>query len=126
DLRDRRLLLADRDVDADDVLSLLIDDRVDRDRRLAGLAIADDQLALSAADRNHGVDRLESGLQRLLDRLAVDDAGCQTLDRIAFGRIDRTLAVDRVSERIHDAADHRRSDRDRHDEAGALDLIAFL
>jgi hypothetical protein len=31
DLRDRRLLLADRDVDADDVLALLVDDRVDGD-----------------------------------------------------------------------------------------------
>ena len=81
DLRDRRLLLTDRDVDADDVLALLIDDRVDRDRGLAGLAVADDQLALSAADRNHGVDGLESGLQRLFDRAAVDDARRDALDR---------------------------------------------
>ena len=55
--------------------ALLVDDRVDRDRGLAGLAVADDQLALAAADRHHRVDRLEAGLQRLLDRLAIDDAG---------------------------------------------------
>src|SRR6185436_10770499 len=45
DLRDGRLLLTDRDVHADDVLPLLIDDRVDRDRGFAGLAVADDELA---------------------------------------------------------------------------------
>jgi hypothetical protein len=43
--------LADRDVDRDDVVVLVVDDRVDRDRRLARLAVADDQLALAAADR---------------------------------------------------------------------------
>jgi hypothetical protein len=47
---DRRLLLADGDVDADNVLALLVDDRVDGDGGLAGLAVADDQLALAAAD----------------------------------------------------------------------------
>ena len=80
DLRDRRLLLADRVVDADDVLAALVDDRVDRDRGLAGLAVADDQLALAAADRHHRVDRLEPGLQRLLDRAAIDDARREAFD----------------------------------------------
>src|SRR6185436_9670042 len=126
DLRDGRLLLADRDVDADDVLALLVDDRVDGHRGLAGLAVADDQLALSAADRDHGVDGLESGLQRLLDGLAVDDAGREALDRVELGGVDRPLAVDRNTEGVDDAADHRRADRHRHDAAGALALIAFL
>ena len=80
DRRDRRRLLADRDVDADDALALLVDDRVDRDGRLAGAAVADDQLALAAADRDHRVDRLDAGLQRLLHRLADDDAGRLDLD----------------------------------------------
>ena len=68
-LRHGRTLLADRDVDADDVAALLVDDRVERDGGLAGLAVADDQLALAAADRNHAVDGLDAGLQRLLDAL---------------------------------------------------------
>ena len=34
------------------VLALLVDDRVDGDRGLAGLPVADDQLALAAADRH--------------------------------------------------------------------------
>ena len=79
----RRLLLADGDVDADDVLALLVDDRVDRDGGLAGLAVADDQLALAAADRDHRVDGLDAGLQRLVHRLAGDDAGRLDLDLAA-------------------------------------------
>ncbi len=72
DLGDRRLLLADRHIDADDVLTFLIDDRIDRHRGLAGLAVADDQFALAATDRNHRVDRLESGLERFFHRLTFD------------------------------------------------------
>ena len=56
---DRGALLADGDVDAADLLlrvaglpvGLLVDDRVEADGGLAGLAVADDQLALAAADR---------------------------------------------------------------------------
>src|SRR5258708_7194315 len=66
DLGDRRALLADGDVDAVElgalvragVDRLLVQDGVDGDRGLAGLAVADDQLALAAADRDQGVDGL--------------------------------------------------------------------
>jgi hypothetical protein len=68
DLRDGRALLADRDIDAIELLRsrragvdvFLVEDRVDRDRGLAGLAVADDQLALAAADRDQRVDRLDA------------------------------------------------------------------
>ena len=79
-----RPLLADRDIDADHVAALLVDDGVERDGGLAGLAVADDQLALAAADRNHAVDGLDAGLQRLLDALPVDDARRDALDRVRF------------------------------------------
>ena len=52
-LRHGGALLPDGDIDADHVAALLIDDRVERDGGLAGLAVADDQLALAAADRDH-------------------------------------------------------------------------
>ena len=74
----RRFLLSDRHVDADDARPLLIEDRVDGDGRLAGLAVADDQLALAAADRGHGVDRLDTGLHRLVDRLPSGDPGSRS------------------------------------------------
>ena len=60
-LRHGRLLLTDGDVDADQVLSLLVDYRIDSESGFAGLAVADDQLALAAADGNEGVDNGDAG-----------------------------------------------------------------
>src|SRR5208282_5681897 len=47
--------LADRAVHADDILSSLVEDRVDRNSRLARLPVAQNQLALAAAYRNECV-----------------------------------------------------------------------
>src|SRR5690606_3001960 len=91
DVGDGRGLLADRHVHALDAGALLIDHRVDRHRGLAGLAVADDQLALAAADRGHRVDRLVAGLDRLVDRLAPDHARGHALDRGRGPGVDRTL-----------------------------------
>ena len=112
DLDDGRHPLADRDVDADQVLVLVVDDRVDRDRRLAGLAVADDQLALAAADRDHPVDRLQPGLHRLVDRLALDDARSLELGRAGLGGVDLALVVERAPERVDDPAEQLLADRD--------------
>src|SRR5574337_1706859 len=46
-LGDGRPLLTDSPVDTEDVLPLLVDDGINRDGGLAGLPVADDQLALS-------------------------------------------------------------------------------
>ncbi len=117
--------LADRDVDADQVLVLVVDDRVDRDRRLAGLAVADDQLALAAADRDHPVDRLEPGLHRLGDRLALDHAGSLELGRAVLGGVDLALVVERPAERIDDPAEQLLAHRDLEQAAGALHRVAL-
>ena len=113
DLRHGRALLADGDIDAIElgllvgagVDRLLVDDGVDRHGGLAGLAVADDQFALAAADRDQGVDGLEAGLHRLMHRLARNDAGRLDVDAAAFGDVlDFALAVDGIAQRIHDAA----------------------
>jgi hypothetical protein len=134
ELRDGRALLADGDVDAVELFlvgarlmdRLLVQDRVENDGGLAGLAVADDQLALAAADRDERVDRLEAGRHRLMHRLARDDAGRLDVDAAAFCRDDRALAVDRVAERVDDAAEQAGADRHVDDRAGALDGVAFL
>ena len=125
DLGDGRALLADRDVDADHVGVALVQDRVDRDRRLAGAAVADDQLALAAADVGHRVDRLDPGLERLLHRLALDHARRLPLERARLGRLDRALAVERIAERVDDAAEQPLADRDARHLAGAADGLAL-
>ena len=45
-----------RDVYKRQILPLLVQDGVDGDGRFAGLAVADDQLALTASDRHHRVN----------------------------------------------------------------------
>ena len=82
-------LLTDGDVNADQVFALLVDDGVDCDGGLAGLTVANDQFALTAADRHHRVDRLEAGLHRLRHRLTCDHARRDLFDHVGFFRIDR-------------------------------------
>ena len=123
---DGRLLLTDRDVDALNTRGLLIDDRVDGKRSLTGLTVTDDELALTATNRNHGVDGFVSGLHRLAHRLAVDHARRHALDRRSEGGLDRTLAIDWVAERVDDATEQFRTHRHFEDAAGRLDRVAFL
>src|SRR3546814_5571133 len=68
-------------------------DLVDRHRGLAGLAVADDQLALAAADRDHRVDGLVAGLHRLRHALACDHARGDGFHRRGLRGRDRALAV---------------------------------
>ncbi len=128
DLGDGRALLPDRDIDAVELLALvaagvgflLIDEGVERDGSLAGLAIADDQLALATADGDERVERLEAGLHRLVNRLARDDARRLHLDTAPLVGDDRTLAVDRIAEGVDHAAEQALADRNVDDGAGAL------
>src|SRR5882762_2096141 len=134
ELRHRRALLADRDIDAIQldllvglgVERLLVQNGVERDRGLAGLAVADDQFALATADRDQGIDRLEAGRHRLVDRFARNDAGRLDVDAHPLVGLDRALAVDRIAERIDHAAEQALADRRIDDGAGALDGLAFL
>ena len=104
----------------------LVDDRVEGDRALAGLAVTDDQLALAAADGGHGVDGLDAGLQRLLHRLALHDRGGLQLQGAPALGLDLAQAVERTAEGVDDAAEVAVADRDREDLAGAPDLGALL
>ena len=91
DLRDRGALLADGVVDADQVVALAVDDGVEGDGGFAGLAVADDQFALAAADGDHRVDGFETGGHGLAHGLAVDDAGSDALERNELVGLDRAL-----------------------------------
>ena len=64
---DGRTLLSDCYIDAVDwvtgfVVTTLVDDRVDGNGGLSGLAVSDDQFALSASDWDHCIDSLDTGL----------------------------------------------------------------
>src|SRR5690606_8216251 len=134
-LGDGRTLLAHRDIDAVKLLVLvvaggvviafLVEHRVERDRGLAGLTVTDDQLTLAATDRDQRVNGLEAGGHRLMHRLAGNDARRLDVRDAAFGRLDRALAIDRIAERVDDAAQQALAHRAVHDRARALDGIAF-
>src|ERR1700730_3690133 len=134
ELRHGRALLADRNIDAVQldllvglgVERLLVENGVERDRGLAGLAVADDQFALATADRDQGIDRLQPGRHRFVDRFARNDTGRLDVDAHPLVGLDRALAVDRITERIDDAAKQALADGGVDDGAGALDGLAFL
>src|SRR5262249_37415002 len=134
ELCDGGALLADGDINAIEldllvtgrIERLLVEDGVERDRGLAGLAVADDQLALAAADRDQGIDGLQAGRHRLMHRPARNNAWRLHVHALALGRLDRALAVDRIAERIDDAAEQALADRRVDDGAGTLDRLAFL
>src|SRR5262249_10865553 len=94
------------------------------DRRLARGAVADDQLALAATDVRHRVDRLDPRLQRLLHRLARDHARRLELERSSLARVERALAVERLTERVDHAAEQRLADGHARDPARAADRLA--
>lgn len=79
----------------------LVEDGVDADGGFAGLAVADDQLALAAADRGHRVNRLDPGLQRLLHALPVHHRGRLELQRAPSIGVDVSAPVDRLAERVN-------------------------
>ena len=122
----RGLLLADGHVDALHPQALLVEDGVDGHGGLAGLAVADDQLALSPADGGHGVDGLDAGLQRLAHRLAPHDAGGLDLEATGLGGGDGTLAVERLAERIDHPAEQGVAHPHREDATGGLDQLLLL
>src|SRR5262249_36236288 len=66
------------------------------------------------------------GLQRLLHRLPRDHARRLPLDRTGLGRVDRAEAVERVAERVDDAAEQPGADRHGGDLAGAPHRLALL
>ena len=103
----------------------LADDRVDRDRRFAGRAVANDQLALAATDRDHRVDRHDAGLDRLANAPSLDDAGRDFFDRIKSVCLDRPFVIDRLTESVYDAPEKRFADRDLQKPAGRLHFISF-
>src|SRR6516164_3638673 len=134
DLSDRRAFLANRDIDAVELARLvgagidllLIQNSIDDQRGLAGLTVADHQLALAAADRYQRVDRFEPGLHRLVHRAPRDDARCLDLDPPALDVGQWALAIDRLAERVDHPTQEAAADRDLDNGAGALDDVALV
>ncbi len=124
-LRHRRTLLADGDVYANHVAALLVDYGVYGHRGLAGLSVPDDQLALAAADRDHRIYGLDARLQRLVDRLAIDDAGRLDLDAAVLVALDITQPVYGLAKGVDHPPEQALAHRNLGDTTGALYLTAL-
>lgn len=104
-MRPRWTPSADGHIDADDVLSLLVQDGVHRDGGLAGLAVPNDQLTLSPADGHHCVDGQDAGLEGYIDRLAADHAAGLVLNGAGLGGLNGAEAVNGLAQHVHHPAD---------------------
>ena len=128
-------LLSDRHIDAIDripglVVGALVDDRVDGYGGLAGLTVADDEFPLATANRDHRVDRHDSGLERLGDGLTEYDTRSLALKRhLRQVSFDLAESVKRNAKRIDHSSEHLLTDLDGGDPSGSayrhslLDLI---
>jgi hypothetical protein len=87
------------------VPSLLVKHGIEGNGGLSGLTITDNQLTLTTADGNHGVDRLETSLYGLSDGLAGQNTGGLELSTALLGGLDGTLSIDGVTESVNDTSE---------------------
>ena len=133
-LCNRRSLLADGNVDTVELLifvlavvpSLLVEDRVKGDGRLAGLTVTDDELTLATANGHHGVNGLQASLHGLVHGAPGENTGSLKGGATTLRGLDRTLAVDRVSEGIDDTAKELGANGHVHDLARAFHGVTLL
>ena len=125
-LRHLALLLADGHVDADQIRFALVDDGVDGNGGLAGGAVADDQLALAAADGDHGIDGLDPGLNRGVHGFSHHYVGSRAFHRHGAVGGHRAFAVQRAAQRVNHASDQGVANRHLDDLACRLDPVAFF
>ena len=136
---DVRLLLADGHVNVIDraeagvtggfgglVDARLIDHGVHANRGLAGGTVANDQFALTAADRDHRVDGHDAGLHGLAHTAALDDAGGDFFNGIESGFLDGSFAIKRLAERVDHAAEHALANGNLEEFAGGADFGALF
>ena len=64
-------------------------------------------------------------MQWLVDRFTGDHTRRDFFDHVGQLGVDRAFAVDRLTQRVHHAAQQLGADRDLQNAAGALDCIAF-
>ena len=118
--------MADGHIHAFHILALLVNDGIQGNRRLACLTVPDDEFALSSSDGHHGVNSLDSCLQRSIHGFPGDNAAGHSLNLTIFVVLHRTLAVDGLPQRVHNTSQHGVAHRDLHYPAGSLNRIAFV
>jgi hypothetical protein len=118
ELSDGGTLLTDGNVDTVQLLgliatvvpTLLVEHGVESDGSLTGLTVTNDQLTLTTADRNHGVDTLHTSLDGLVDGLTGQNAGSLKLGTALLLGVQGALAVNGVTKSVDNTAEELRAD----------------
>ncbi len=125
DLCYRTGLLTNGNIDAFYIVILLIDNRINGNRRFSRLAISDDQLTLTAADWNHGINDFQAGLNRLMYTFSCHNTGCHTLYRTELITFNRFSSVNCLSKCIDNTSQHTVPNGNLYDTTGTFYFIAF-
>ncbi len=101
-LGDSGCALTDGAINAQHILVALVEDGIDGNGGLASLAVAENQLALPAPDRNERIDDFEPGLERHGDGRAIHDVRRGAFDGQALAGGHRPVTVERPAKRVDD------------------------
>jgi hypothetical protein len=85
--------------------SLLVKHGIKSNGGLSGLTITNDQLTLTTSNGHHGVDRLKTSLDGLVDGFTRQNTWGLELCTTLLSRLDWSLAIDGVAESINDTAE---------------------
>jgi len=134
ELADGGLFLADSDVDAVELLDLvivveelfLVEDGVEGDGGLTGLPVTNDQLTLTSADGDERVDSLKTRLHRLVDGFTGNNTRGFDVDTSSLLAVNGSLAVEGVTKRVDNSTEELWADGDVDNSTSPLDNIALL
>ena len=119
------MLLTDRHINTENVGVFLVDDGVNRNCRLPGLAITDDQFTLSSTNRHHRVDGLDPRCERFVHGLSANDARGLDLEQSTLLGFDGPLSIDRVPKSIHHSSDQCIAHRNIDDASGSANNLTL-
>ncbi len=118
--------MADGNINAKYIGILLIEDHIHDDSGLARLSVPNDELPLTPANGDHGIDAFEAGLQRFLYRLSLDDVGGPSLDQPILFPGDGPFSIDGLSDSVNHPSDEGISHGHREDPSRPLDGIPLF
>lgn len=133
-LGDGRSLLANGDVDTVELLllvltvvpSLLVKNSIDGNLGLTGLSITNNQLSLTSANGDKGVDGLKTSLHGLSNGSSGENAGGLDLSSDSEISVDGSLSINGVTKSIDDSTEKGGSDGDIDNRTGSLDGLTLL
>ena len=116
--------MADAAVKADDTLVPLIEDGIQGNGGLAGLAVPQNEFPLAATDGNQGIHDLEAGLERDRHRGPVHNGGGIPFHRQAGHGLNRPQVIQGTPQTVHHPAQEGFAHGHVQDPPGALDFGA--